>query len=270
MRTDQVWRRLFVTGWLVSAGVTGLAVRQWQGRLREAEARAEEAERTREEAARRRAMEERLRIARDLHDSLTHSISVITLQAAVAIHLAEKRGEEVPAALEAIREASTEATRELRRTLSVLRDNEDFAKDDGLERLPVLIERAEGSGVAVKLVVTGQERPLPEAVSNTAYRLVQEALTNVRRHAGPVATTITLDYRPASLVVRVEDEGPRLRRPWAPGHGLTGMRERVEALGGELHTGPRPEGGFTVHAELPLPVSADLDDLADRAGQAQP
>ncbi len=267
MRTDQVWRRLFVTGWLASAGVAGLALRQWRGRLQEAEARAEEAERTREEVARRRAMEERVRIARDLHDSLTHSISVITLQAGVAVHLAEKRGEPVPAALDAIRAASAEATRELRRTLSVLREDEELTHDDGLERLPTLVEHAGASGVTVTLVVRGEERPLPGIVDHAAYRLLQEALTNVRRHAGAVPATITLDYGPECLVVLVEDDGPPLCQPWAPGHGVTGMRERVAALDGRLHTGPRPDGGFLVRAELPLSRSDQADHTSrdDRA-----
>ena len=125
MRTDRAWRRFYGAGWLISAGVALAAGRMWQLHLREVEQRAEEAERTRDEAARRRAVEERLRIARELHDSLTHSISVIQVQAGVAVHLARKRGEEPPAALAAIQEASADAARELRATLGVLRQADD-------------------------------------------------------------------------------------------------------------------------------------------------
>src|SRR5690242_17000373 len=124
MRTDRGRRRLYGAGWLISAGVTAVAFRMWHLHLREVEQRAEEAERTRDEVARRRAVEERLRIARELHDSLTHSISVIRVQAGVAAHLARKRGEDVPPALQAIAEASADAARELRATLSVLRNGD--------------------------------------------------------------------------------------------------------------------------------------------------
>ena len=117
MRTDRGWRKFYAAGWLISAGITLVAFRMWQLHLREVEQRADEAERTRDEAARRRAVEERLRIARELHDSLTHSISVIRVQAGVAVHLARKRGEEVPPVLQAIQEASADAARELRATL---------------------------------------------------------------------------------------------------------------------------------------------------------
>src|SRR5438067_553187 len=125
MRTDRGLRRLYGAGWLISAGVMLVAARMWQLHLREVEQRAEQAERTKDEAARRRAVEERLRIARELHDSLTHSISVIQVQAGVEVHLAGKRGEEVPPALLAIQEAGADAARELRATLGVLRASED-------------------------------------------------------------------------------------------------------------------------------------------------
>src|SRR5499427_8101252 len=138
MRTDRGRQRFYAAGWLISAGVMVVTFGMWQLHLREVEQRAEEAERTREEAARSRAMEERLRIARELHDSLTHSISVICVQAGVAAHLARKRGEEVPPALLAIQEAGAEAARELRTTLSVLRRQED-GDSSGLARLDSLV-----------------------------------------------------------------------------------------------------------------------------------
>ncbi|MET8825234.1 sensor histidine kinase [Streptomyces sp. NPDC004610] len=236
-----------LAGWFLCAVVTGLADRNWQAYLRQTEQRALEAERTREEAALRRAGEERLRIARELHDSLTHSISIVKLQAGVAVHLARKRGEEVPPALLAIQEAGGEAMRELRATLEVLRTDEAPGSP------ALLIERARAAGLTVGLAVTGAERPLPPPVERAAYRIVQECLTNAARHAGPAEIRVRLDYGPARLTVRVDDDGAAdPDRPPRPGTGLTGMRERVTALGGTLLTGPRPEGGFAVRAELPL------------------
>ena len=250
MRTDRGWRRFYATGWLVSAAATAVALRLWQSRVREIEARAEEAVRSREEVARRRAVEERLRIARELHDSLTHSISVIKVQAGVAAHLAEKRGEEVPASLRAIVEASADATRELRSTLSALREQADTGS--GLAQLPQLLERARAGGVEVTLNRHGTRGDIPASVDLAAYRIVQEALTNVRRHAGSVPTTVCVSYLPRSLTVQVENDGPRLAGSPVPGLGLIGMRERVTALGGHLRAEPRETGGFSVLAELPL------------------
>ena len=229
----------------------------WQLHLREVEQRAEEAERTKDEAARRRAVEERLRIARELHDSLTHSISVIQVQAGVAVHLARKRGEEVPPALLAIQEAGADASRELRATLQVLRSAED-GDSSGLCQLDSLVARARTAGLPVTVTVTGAERPLPPDVDQAAYRIVQEALTNVSRHAGKACASVRLRYTPDTLTVQVDDDGmgdgarPPGARAAGPGLGLIGMRERVSALGGRLHAGPQDGGGFQVRAELPV------------------
>ncbi|KOU55043.1 histidine kinase [Streptomyces sp. MMG1533] len=246
--TQQVVEKAaLLTGWFLCAVVTGLADRNWQAYLRQTEQRALEAERTREEAALRRAGEERLRIARELHDSLTHSISIVKLQAGVAVHLARKRGEEVPPALLAIQEAGGEAMRELRATLEILRTDEPSGTP------AVLVERARAAGVAVELTVAGDERPLPATLDRAMYRIVQESLTNAARHAGPAKVRVRLDYGSAELVIEVDDDGAAAPgRPPTPGIGLTGMRERVTALGGTLHTGPRAEGGFSVRAKLPL------------------
>lgn len=252
---DIVERTVLLVGWFLSAGVTGLVDKNWQAYLRQTEERAREAERTREEAALRRAGEERLRIARELHDSLTHSISIVKLQAGVAVHLARKRGDEVPAALLAIQEASGEAMRELRSTLEVLR-TDVLPEGTGLDRLDELVERARAAGIAVAVSVTYTDKapcPLPGAVDRTAYRIVQEALTNVARHADRAKTEIRLTHRPRHLLVEVEDAGPAAPGdPVAEGTGLTGMRERVAALGGRLTAAPGAGGGFTVRAELPL------------------
>jgi len=247
-----VERALLLVGWFLCALVTGLADRNWQAYLRQTEQRALEAERTREEAALRRAGEERLRIARELHDSLTHSISIVKLQAGVAVHLARKRGEEVPPALLAIQEAGGEAMRELRATLEVLRTDEPTGTP------ALLVERARAAGLAVDLRVSGKERALTATVDRAAYRIVQEALTNAARHAGPAKVTVELDYKPSELTIRVDDDGAaQPSRPPEAGIGLTGMRERVTALGGTLHAGPRAEGGFSVRAELPLGIPED-------------
>jgi signal transduction histidine kinase len=249
MRSDH--RRLLAAGWLVSAAVGVVAVVQWQAHVREVERRAEQAERTRDEVARRRAVEERLRIARELHDSLTHSISVIKVQAGVAAHLARKNGEEPSEALLAIQEASSDAVRELRSTLDVLRREEDL-NGSGLDQLPALVERARSSGLPTTCTVLGDRRPLPPQVDQAAYRVVQEALTNVTRHAGTATASVQITYDPGTLTIRVDDDGAGSQRPPVPGYGLVGMRERVTALGGRLRAEPGASRGFTVLAELPM------------------
>jgi signal transduction histidine kinase len=253
MRRD----RFYAAGWLISGGVMLVAGYMWQLHLREIKQRAEVAEQNRDETARRRAMEERLRIARELHDSLTHSISVIKVQAGVAVHLARKRGEDAPPALLAIQEASADAVRELRATLGVLRTGED-SDGSGLAQLHSLVARSRAGGLPVAVTVTGAERPLPADVDQAAYRIVQEALTNVSRHAGTATASVHVHYAPRALTVQIDDDGKGTAasstdgtRPPGQGLGLAGMRERVSALGGKLQAGPQRDGGFRVHAELP-------------------
>ncbi|MEU9070145.1 histidine kinase [Streptomyces sp. NPDC048306] len=237
-------RNTLEIAWLIAAFAAGEAVRQ-------AEQRADEAERTREEAARRRADEERLRIARELHDSLTHQISVIKVQSEVAVHVARHRGEQVSEALLAIQEAGREASRELRVTLEALRDD-DTAPPHGLDHISSLVEGFRRTGLETTLTIEGRPHAVPAAVGRTAHRIVQESLTNVARHAAATTVSVLIDYRPDSLAIRVDDNG-RATPPsgQTPGLGLIGMRERVTALGGRLRTGPRSAGGFTVQAELP-------------------
>ncbi|NYF58012.1 sensor histidine kinase [Micromonospora purpureochromogenes] len=231
--------------WLIAAGAAGEALRQ-------AERRADEAERTREETARRRADEERLHIARELHDSLTHQISVIKVQAEVAVHVARKRGEPVPEALLAIREAGREAARELRATLEALRDD-DTTPPHGLDHIPELVQRAGRTGLEATLTIEGQRQDVPAAVGRTAYRIVQESLTNITRHAAAATASVRIDCRPDVLAIQVDDDGKATPDTAPkPGVGLLGMRERVTALGGRLRAEPRSEGGFTVQAELPV------------------
>jgi signal transduction histidine kinase len=252
MRTERGRGRFYAAGWLISLAVSAVAARMWQLHLHEVEQRAEEAERTRDEVAQRKAIEERLRIARELHDALTHSISVIQVQAGVAVHLARKRGQEISPALAAIQEASGDAARELRETLNVLRRADD-RDASGLGQMPGLVARARAAGLPVTVTVSGTERALPPDVDQAAYRIVQEALTNIARHAGEARATVCLWYEPGALTVQVDDDGKSAStQPPVPGLGLIGMRERVSALGGQLHAGPHVGGGFRVRAELPL------------------
>lgn len=261
MDTRSVWhRRAHKVAYAVAAAGITVAAGMWQLHLREVEQRAEEAERTRDEVARRRTAEERLRIARELHDSLTHSISVIQIQSGVAVHLARKHGEEVPPALLAIQEAGTDAARELRATLGVLRDQdpETTGENSGLARLDALVTRARSAGLPVTVTTNGTGRDLPAEVDRAAYRIVQEALTNTSRHSAGARATVDLRYGRDCLTVEVTDDGPGRAGTPAPvnhaqskGLGLIGMRERVSALGGTLRVGPRAEGGFAVRAELP-------------------
>lgn len=260
--------RFYAAGWLISVAGMAVAGFMWQLHVKEVEQRAEEAVRTRDEVARRKAVEERLRIARELHDSLTHSISVIQVQSGVAVHLARKRGEEVPAALLAIEEASADAARELRSTLGVLRSQDD-CDGSGLGQLDRLVARTRAAGLPVTVTVTGTRPALPPDVDQAAYRIVQEALTNVARHAvgGQAGATLHLTYSATTLTVQVDDDGPvgsgstggpgraaggNGVRTSGTGLGLLGMRERVSALGGRLSAGPRDGGGFRVRAEIPL------------------
>jgi signal transduction histidine kinase len=214
------------------------------------------AARTREEESRRKAGEERMRIARELHDVLAHNISLINVQAGVALHLIDEQPEQARTALAAIKQASREALGELRSVLDVLRHGEDGAPRSpapGLAQLDELVRRTTAAGIPVRSTVTGTPRPLPGSVDVAAYRIVQEALTNVVRHAGPARAAVTLTYADDGLTVQVDDDGRTpVRRESTGGRGILGMRERVSALGGRIEAGLRPEGGFRVRAWLPL------------------
>ncbi|MBE1560561.1 sensor histidine kinase [Nonomuraea africana] len=213
-----------------------------------------ELERTREEEARRRARDERLKVARELHDVTSHTVSLIALQAAVAAEAVERAGgpPEARAALAVIRTASREAMAEMKGLLGVLRqaDGAQAGRSPmpGLDRLGDLVT---STALPVRLAVEGDRRPLSPAVELTAYRIVQEALTNTMRHARAAAAQVTLRYESGGVVVEVVDDGGGLRGDRSAGHGLAGMAERVAAVGGALSTGDRPEGGFGVAAWLP-------------------
>jgi signal transduction histidine kinase len=211
----------------------------------------------RSEQSRRIAGEERLRIARELHDVLAHNLSLINVQAGVALHLIDERPEQTRAALGAIKHASKEALGELRSVLDVLRAPEERAPrapTDGVDRLGQLIASTREAGVPVSSRIEGPPRPLPATVDLAAYRIVQEALTNVARHAAGASTAVLIAYHETELVVQVENDSGEnpLNGHIGGGNGIPGMRERATALGGVLDAGPRPAGGFRVLARLPL------------------
>jgi signal transduction histidine kinase len=218
--------------------------------------RSEETARTREEEALRRATEERLRIARELHDVLAHNISMINVQAGVALHLLDERPEQARPALTAIKQASKDALTELRSVLGVLRRVDDDGSRDPaptLARVDDLISRAGATGLEVRKRVEGDVRPLPAPVDVAAFRIVQEALTNIVRHAGASAATVTVTYDDDAVTVQVDDDGRGSETAsLGSGSGIVGMRERAESVGGMLEAGPETEGGFRVRARLPL------------------
>jgi len=210
----------------------------------------------RREAERRRAGEERLRIAQELHDVVAHHMSLINVQAGVALHLLDRHPEQVEPALTAIKSASGEALTEMRSLVGVLRREGEPAPRSPvatLDALDELVERSAQAGLAVSLHRTGEPRPLPAAVDLAAFRVVQEAVTNVVRHAAARHADVVLDYGADELTVRIEDDGHGAGPGGPqPGNGLGGMRERTTALGGSLVVGDSSRGGLLVEARLPL------------------
>src|SRR6266545_4341689 len=230
--------------WVVVPFAVGVTVRL----SREAAARA------RTDAARRIADDERLRIAQEVHDVVGHGLAAINMQAEIALHLLHRKPEQAEAALTAISRTSKEGLDELRATLAAVRRGGDRAPTPGLAQLPALRDRLGHAGLPVTLSVVGVTAggELPVAVDLAGYRIVQEALTNVLRHAGATTAQVRIEHRADAVEVEVTDSG--LGGPPSPnGTGIAGMRERATALGGELQAGPRPDGGFRVHAVLPLP-----------------
>jgi signal transduction histidine kinase len=204
-------------------------------------------------------MSERARIARDLHDVVAHHVSAIAVQAETARLTTEGLPEVARAHLESIAETARDALGEMRRLLGVLREDEDAeperAPQPGLARLDELVGTARTAGTPVRLTLQGQVAPLPPGVDLCAYRILQEALTNARRHAPGAPVDVELDYGQEQLRLRVRDHGPEPAAPDADGHGLLGMRERAIMVGGTLSAGPADGGGFAVEAELPIPVT---------------
>ncbi|WP_017538981.1 sensor histidine kinase [Nocardiopsis halophila] len=217
------------------------------------EQRRADAARTREEEILRRATDERLRLAREVHDTVAHSISLINVQAGTALYLIEAEPERAAQALAAIKRTSKDTLRDLRATLDVLRavdEEAPRAPAPGLDRLEQLAEDTRGAGIGVDLRVRGERRRLSSGTEAAAFRIAQEALTNVVRHSGAGRAQVEAAYGPDALDLRIRDDGRGAVAP-RPGNGLTGMRERAEALGGAFSAGPGPDGGFAVHARLP-------------------
>jgi signal transduction histidine kinase len=249
---------------LLAALVTLLSVAELSRALN---ARAAADRHRREEAAARRASEERLEIARDLHDVVAHSISVINVQANTALYLMDRQPNRAREALTAVREVSGQALAELGTVLGALRDTNGFAGGEaplapvpGLARLDELAARARSAGFAVSVAAEGPVRQLPAGVDAAAYRIVQEALTNAVRHSAGRSASVRLRYGDEDLVIEVDDDGAGASgsgegksgvSSHGSGNGLTGMAERARALGGSLDAGPRPGGGFRVLAKLP-------------------
>ncbi|HEX7132158.1 MAG TPA: histidine kinase [Iamia sp.] len=230
--------------------------------LRTRRDRAEEAERARADAVRARVADERLAIARELHDVVAHSMSLISLQAGVALHVDESMSPPTREALSTIKAASKEALVELRSVLGVLRQADEgapLAPTRGLAGLDDLVERARAAGVSVAVALDVDPAGLPRPVDLAAYRIVQEALTNVARHAEPPVAEVAIGVEGDGLVVEVRDEGSGRRRAEvlpSGGNGIPGMRERAASVDGTLEAGPRPGRGFAVVAHLPLGARA--------------
>lgn len=237
----------------------GSAMRNRRLYQEQLEERAEILAREHEEAAKRAVADERLRIAQELHDVVAHSMGVIAVQAGVGAHVIDADPAEAKRSLEAIATTSRTTLTEIRRLLGVLRadGDADYAPAPGLADLHRLVADIEAAGVEVDLRVAGSPQTLPPGIDLTAYRIVQEALTNVLKHAGPAHATVTIGYEPGAVSLEVVDDGHGTNGAGradghAVGHGITGMRERVGVYGGALEVGPRLGGGFRVAARLPL------------------
>jgi signal transduction histidine kinase len=247
----------FYLGWSAAAVFLGDALRNRRSYLRELEERARYLELTREQEARRQVAEDRLRVARDLHDSVAHAMATINVQAGAAAHVVDRRPEVAKEAFAAIRRASGEVLDELAAMLTLLRDDGETAErapTPGIDEISQLVAATRDAGVPVSLVLDGPTQLVPRPVGIAAYRIVQESLTNVIRHAGAQSARVTVragDDR--GLVVEVCDDGfgPRasIGAGSGTGTGIRGMRERAESTGGRLEAGPGAQGGFTVRAE---------------------
>jgi signal transduction histidine kinase len=254
---------LGLIAWFGLAAAAGEAVRSRKAYIAAVEERAERAERTREQEAARRVAEERMRIARDLHDAVAHHIALVNAQAGAALYVLDRRPDQARTALGHIQEASRYALDELRATVGLLRQSGDPAAPlepaPGLDRLAELARGFEPTGLRVAVTLSGPQCALPTAVDVTAYRIVQEALTNVHKHADADAARVEVAYLPDRLTITVDDDGPARAAaasgsgPGAgEGFGLIGMRERAAVVGGRLDARPRAEGGYRVSAQLPL------------------
>ena len=202
-------------------------------------------------------LEERVRIARELHDVVAHHVSVMGIQAGAARRVMQRQPDKAQEVLSAIEASSRQAVVELHRLLGFLRragQPDALAPQPHLAQVDELVAQAEQGGLSVELVVVGEPHAIPPTLEVSAYRVIQEAVTNVLKRSGGTRATVRVEYRPTMLEVEVVDDGSAAERPASKvgGHGLMGMRERVALHGGHLSTGPRSQGGFVVHASFPL------------------
>jgi signal transduction histidine kinase len=256
-----LWALLYPS-WACAAVLLGQSQRLKRERLDALVERARVLEETHEEEALRRVAEERLRLARDIHDVVAHSLASINVQAGVGAHLLDRDPEQARASLLAIRDLSSESLNELRATLGLLRAEDGEAvphtPSPGLDDLARLVDGAARTGLDVALEVDGRQEALPPAIDVAAFRIVQESLTNVLRHAQAGQATVRVRHAPEQVEIEVADRGVGAAAPAEPGrsagHGIAGMHERAEAVGGSVEAGPRPDGGFRVRARLPRRV----------------
>ena len=246
-----------VPSWIFMATLwlAGWAFRRRRIQAAHLEGRAARLEREREERARVAVAEERTRIARELHDVVAHSVSVIVVQAQAAQRLIDSDQHEAQLALGAIETSGRQALVELRRMLGILRragEKPVIDPQPSLEQLYTLVEQFRESGLPVELSVSGEAKPLPPGVDLSAYRIVQEALTNTLKHAGPARARVAVRYRDEEIELEVIDDGAGTGKGGGSGHGLIGMRERAGLYGGTLESGKREVGGYFVRARLPL------------------
>jgi signal transduction histidine kinase len=247
---------VFVTAIASIAWLIGFAFYERNRRTVELTERAERAERARETEARAAVAEERARIAREMHDVVAHSLSVMVVQAEAAEAMLDGDPARARRPLAAVQQTGRDALGELRRMLGVLREmadqNPDLAPQPGLSGIDELVDHVRQAGLPVSVRVEGDPRPLPAGIDLSAYRIVQEGLTNALKHAGPASSEVILRYGAREIELEVRDDGRGGGSGNGGGHGLLGMRERVALYGGDLTAGPRPEGGFALVARLPL------------------
>ena len=258
---EDMSRLLTVVAAPLVAGVLGRSARHRRTYLALVEDRARRAEESRESEARRKVAEERVRIARELHDLVAHQITLANAQATVAAHLFETRPDRARASLDELVTTTRHALDDLRATVGLLHQRDDAPAptepSPGLAQLSTLAESFRRAGLAVSVRHDGAARPLPPAVDLAAYRIVQEALTNVRKHSAAGSAEVCLNWDPEQVTITVTDDGGGSGRPpdGPPGYGLSGMRERATAAGGSVTATARPEAGFRVTAHLPVPAA---------------
>ena len=262
---------------LVAVALVGNAVLVWRRRVGDSQARLQHAQAEHEAATARALAAERARIAGELHDVVTHNVSVMVVQAGAARRVLAASPGEATAALLAVEASGRTAMIELQHLLGLLSPVDGMQPpgagplrpQPGLDRLQPLIDRVAAAGLPVDLTISGRPRPLPPGLDLACYRVVQEALTNVMKYAGQARTAVRLDYRPDELIIDVTDDGPAVTAQAGGGRGLLGLRERVSLYGGEFDAGPRPAGGWRVTARLPLdPQPADGADAGPARDRA--